>query len=535
MLQAAGDRVTRADNLLRNRLHETGRDELEAALNLLQNFDEAGSDPRIEREIRVLAARLATLDESIPTERADIDDLAGLEIRTPPGDAIRERVEDATPIGSQLPIVLNDRVLSMVEYFSDGRGRPTMAAGLDRAGRYRPMIEAIFDEVGIPRELIHLAQAESGFRPTAVSSARARGMWQFIAARGSEYGLRQNWWMDERSDPVKSTRAAAEHLKDLYDDFGDWYLAMAAYNSGPGRVRTAIERAGSNDFWVLSERRLLPQETRNYVPTILAMTIIGKDPERYGFEPNPDDPLVVDRVGVTLATDLRVISEQLDIPIAEIQAMNPQLLRWATPPDVQDFQLNLPSGRAPDFEARVAPLRANERILFARHVVGSGETVSHLAVRYGVDISAISDANNLPANHTIRVGQSLMIPISGVTAGGALAASGSGSTPEVYAIRRGDTLSGIADRYGVTVDQIRVWNNMNSDLLIAGETLRLSVPGAGGSGAGGPILYSVRPGDTLWGIASSYRTSVDQIRAWNTEADLSILRPGDRIQLYLQE
>jgi len=498
-----------------------------------------------------------------------IDDLAELDLPAPLDPAMRDRAEeDIKSLTSDLPVEINDSVLSMLEYFTEGRGRSTMEAGLERAGLYRPMIERIFDEVGVPRDLIHLAQAESLFKPGALSSASAKGMWQFISSRGSEYGLRQNWWIDERSDPEKSTRAAASHLKDLYDQFGDWYLAMAAYNSGPGRVSRAIESAGSEDFWTLSEQNLLPRETRNYIPTIVAMTIIGKDPIRYGFDVTPSEPLDVERVVVEQATDLRVISEYLELPLETIQELNPHVLRWATPPDLADFELILPTGFGAAFEERVAHLAESERILFRHHVVASGETVSHLAEYYGVSIGAIADSNDLSSRYTIRIGQSLVIPISGVTATGVVTADLAGTTepraatasstatapttaaapsradlgsnnptPTTHRIVRGDSLWDIANRYGLSVANLRAWNRMSSNLLIAGESLRLASPGrpSGGGGGGAELVYNVRRGDTLTAIASFYQVSVDEIRSWNLGSDLSIIRPGDQLRIAPQE
>src|SRR6185369_2765685 len=216
--------------------------------------------------------------------------------------------------------------------------------GLERAGVYRPMMERILMEEGLPLDLVFLSEAESAFLPRAISRAKARGMCQFISSRGKEYGLRQTWWIDERSDPETSTRAAARHLKDLYEEFGDWYLAMAAYNSGPVRVQRALEKTGADNFWTLAEKRALPKETINYVPNILALTIIGKNPSKYGFSIASAAALETERVSVDKATDLRVIAEAIDVPVEQLRDLNTHVLRWTTPPDDPDFQLILPKG-----------------------------------------------------------------------------------------------------------------------------------------------------------------------------------------------
>ncbi len=198
--------------------------------------------------------------------------------------------------------MLNDQVAMFINYFSSTKGRHTLEHGLTRAGRYRELISQTFKQVGVPQDLIYLAMAESGFQPLAVSRAGARGMWQFMAGRGSMYGLERNWWVDDRQDPVKSTQAAARHLKDLYNQFGDWYLAMAAYNTGPGNIQRAVERTGYADFWELYRRGVLPQETRNYVPIIVAVTIMAKNPAQYGLENVvPETPVPTDQVSDQLS------------------------------------------------------------------------------------------------------------------------------------------------------------------------------------------------------------------------------------------
>ena len=248
-----------------------------------------------------------------------------------------------------IPLTINDQVLSFVNFFQTPRGRAIVENGLRRAGRYREMIQRVLAEEGMPSDLIYLAQAESAFEPQALSRAGARGLWQFMSYRGKQYGLEHSWWVDERQDPEKATRAAAQHLRDLYDMFGDWYLVMAAYNSGPGTVQHAVERTGYADFWELYKLNVLPQETRNYVPIILALTLIAKDPARYGIDVTPDQPVEIDRVQPGHPVDLRLVSETIDVDVDTLRLLNPQLLRLVTPNDPR-FVLRIPSGKAEEFE-----------------------------------------------------------------------------------------------------------------------------------------------------------------------------------------
>ncbi len=236
---------------------------------------------------------------------------------------------------SDLPLMMTDQVAGYITYFS-GRGRGPFERAFARSGRYHDMIVTTLKEEGVPQDLIYLAQAESGFHPLAVSRAGARGIWQFMASRGRGYGLSHNQWVDDRQDPQKSTRAAAHHLKDLYNQFGDWYLAMAAYNSGPGTVQAAVKRTGYADFWELYNRNVLPKETKNYVPIILAVTIMAKNPSQYGLASvTMDRPAESDTITIDYPVDLRLVAECVNSTPDELQDLNPSLLRLTTPREGQ--------------------------------------------------------------------------------------------------------------------------------------------------------------------------------------------------------
>jgi membrane-bound lytic murein transglycosylase D len=320
---------------------------------------------------------------------------------------IKDKVQsEVKSTASALPLVVNDTVLSYINYFNS-RGHRTIEAGMERAGKYSAMISKILAEEGIPQELIHLAQAESGFLPRAVSRAAAEGLWQFVKFRGNEYGLKQTPYSDERLDPEKATRAAARHLHDLYNEFGDWYLAIAAYNCGPGTIEKAVERSGYADFWVLRSRHLLPAETTNYVPIILAMTIIAKNAQAYGLDQVvPDAPIEYDTIVTTSPTNLALISDLSDTPIPELVQLNPALLRSVAP---GNFEIRVPKGTAAQVTAGLdlvpTELRAASRI----HRVEPGESLSAIAHLYNASTTQIAAANKLQGNDPLE-GAQLVVP-----------------------------------------------------------------------------------------------------------------------------
>ncbi len=338
-------------------------------------------------------------------EKAPLEDILQMTFPVDPNlkDKVKEQVAATT---SQLPLSVNDAVLGYINYFSN-RGHKTLLAGLQRSGRYRPMIQRILDEEGIPQEIIHLAQAESGFIPRAVSRAAAGGMWQFLKWRGNEYGLKQTTYTDDRMDPEMATRAAAHHLRDLYHEFGDWYLAIAAYNCGPVTVEKAVERTGYADFWELRARGVLPAETTNYVPIILAMTIMEKNAAEYGIEGfQLDLPLEYDTVETTAPTSLTLVADILDMPFAELAALNPASLRGMIP---EKFSLHVPKGSGNPLVAALQLIPANHLDAWRMHRVGAGETLATIGKRYGVTPTNIMSANRLESAQAME-GDRLLIP-----------------------------------------------------------------------------------------------------------------------------
>ena len=422
---------------------------------------------------------------------------------------------------SELPLVLNSQVIRLVNYFTTGRGRKTFQRTIDRSEAYRPMIERVLEQEEVPPEIFHLAQAESGFRPLAISRARATGMWQFIRATGRQYGLRQNRYVDERYDPEKATRAAARHLKDLYLEFGHWYLAMAAYNGGPMRVVRSVKRADSKDYWTLSRRRLLRRETRNYVPIILAMTYVAKNPWLYeSIERDPAPPLRYDTTTTDTEIHLNLIADITDASIATLRELNPALRRSATPP--HSYDLRLPEGTVQTFESEIVHIPKEKRLAWRRHKVKEKETLAAIAKRYRIKSSQIAELNQL-AQGELNQGSLLTIPsgpqkIKYYYRGGAggFLVGGSGR----YRIARGDTLGGIAGRFGTSVRQLQRWNGLTTSRIIAGRYLivkpeGLSATTAAGSKASGPGKYRVRSGDNLSVIARRHGVTVTQLKRWN--------------------
>lgn len=496
-----------------------------------------------------------------PSEPAPIDEIA--EMTFPVDPRLKDRAEkELHAVSHDLPLTINDTVLSYVNFFQTPRGKAIVEGGLRRAGRYREMISRIFREEGVPQDLIYLAQAESGFKPLALSKASARGMWQFMAYTGRLYGLQHTWWVDDRNDPEKATRAAARHLRDLYQIFGDWYLAMAAYDSGPGNVQKAIERTGYADFWELYKRNVLPKETKNYVPIIVAMALVAKDAAHYGVSVEPERPEPADIVKPGKPIDLRLIAETIDVDLETLKALNPSLLRVVTPGD-PGFELRLPHGTADRFFAEIAAIPAEKWVSWRRHRVEAGETLAAIAHRYRVTPSAIANANELEKGEPLRPGEKLIIPAaSAELAHGKLVH---------YRVRRGDTIASIAEQFSVDVEELRHWNGLKSNTVRRGMNLRIypggrrpreakaiqktrptattltkesTVARAAGSATAKPsptydpgdrgktVVHQVKPGETLWSVASAYGTSVQAVRAANSYLSSRGLRAGDQLKIF---
>jgi len=430
-------------------------------------------------------------------DMVDPTPLESLDTPQPPETTEKPPLEIGEPdkgITFDIPIVMNDRVEYFIDYFARQHKRD-FALWLQRSGKYVPMMKAILRENSLPEDLVYLAMIESGFNPRAYSHRKASGPWQFISGTGQRYGLIVNWWIDERRSPEKSTLAAAGHLKDLYDQFSCWYLAAAGYNAGAGKISRAIRQYRTEDFWELTRHRYLKTETKNYVPKMIAAALIAKEPEKYGFTDIVyDEPVRYETVSIPDATDLRVIARCAQVDYDLVRALNPELIRWCTPPHVPAYHVKIPEGTKEVFIENFSRLRPSERVTFRRHLVRTGETLSHIARHYGTRISPIMELNGISSPRRLRAGSHIIIPIpahtespsadspSSVPPPTSLVATACGSERTegpsekfLYVVKEGDTLWNISKTYNLAVDDIKRWNGLRGNLIHPRDTLVLKI------------------------------------------------------------
>ena len=556
--------------------NDEAKQNFDNALNaLLSSNLDVRSDERLEKEFERIVAGVNELypggtsadagssqDAQQKSEPAPIDTTNEL---TPAADAgIKAKAQaEIKNTHSDLPLMMTDQVAGYITYFS-GHGRGVFERAFARSGRYHDMIVSTFKQEGIPQDLIYLAQAESGFHPLAVSRVGARGIWQFMASRGRGYGLYHNMWVDDRQDPEKSTHAAARHLKDLYNQFGDWYLAMAAYNSGPGTVQAAVKRTGYADFWELYRRNVLPKETRNYVPIILAVTIMAKNPSQYGLDDVVmEQPADYDTVTITYPVDLRLVAECVNSTPSELQDLNPSLLRLTTPRDGK-FELHIPTGTKDQYETAINTIPRDMRLWWRYHTVHPGDTLASLARNYHTTAKSITEANHLEGTD-LEADAKLVIPV----APGKHPVSDTATYARRitrYKVHSGDTVESVAENFGVSPQMLRRWNGIHGDSLHGRKVLALHLPvspsahesevasthakskHAGTTAkptetavtkppatksaqiereeiAQAPVVHhKVKSGETLYSIATAYRTTVAALKRDNR--NVAVIRPG---------
>jgi membrane-bound lytic murein transglycosylase D len=399
---------------------------------------------------------------------ADVAEEATFEVD--PNIVAKAKAELATT-NSDLPLVVNDYVAVYINFFANTKkGHNTLLHSFQRAGRYKAMIQRVMAEEGVPQDLIYLAVAESGFNPRAMNGrSHAGGMWQFMPY--GNYGLARNPYVDERFDPEKSTRAYARYMKFIYDQLGDWYLSMAGYDWGSGNVQRAVEKTGYADFWELYRRNNLPAETKNYVPEILAAIIIANHPTQYGFDDvTLDPPVLTDTATINYPVDLRLVSDLVGAPVDELMALNPSLLRLVTPPDTS-FDLHLPPGTAALFEQRIAGIPEAKRNAWRYHRVAAGDTLASVAREYRVTTAELAGANQLSASDSpdaLAGVEALVVPTPPAAAPAAHTL--------LYTVRKGETLVTISDRFGVSLNQLRRWNNIAGIKVESGRRLHVADP-----------------------------------------------------------
>ena len=557
--------------------HEEAKQNFDNALNaLLSSNLDVRSDDRLQKEFDHIVQGVNELYPGGPSTDSDQSQEAQQKSEPAPIDVTND-VTPAADAGvkakaqaeikhtrSDLPLMMTDQVAGYITYFS-GRGRGPFERAFARSGRYHDMIVTTLKEEGVPQDLIYLAQAESGFHPLAVSRAGARGIWQFMASRGRGYGLSHNQWVDDRQDPQKSTRAAAHHLKDLYNQFGDWYLAMAAYNSGPGTVQAAVKRTGYADFWELYNRNVLPKETKNYVPIILAVTIMAKNPSQYGLgSVTMDRPAESDTVTIDYPVDLRLVAECVNSTPDELQDLNPSLLRLTTPREGK-FVLHLPAGTKDQYETAVASIPPDMRLWWRYHTVHSGDTLAALARTYRTTAKSIAAANHLDGGTELETDAKLVIPVAPGKHPVSDTATYSRRITR-YKVHTGDTVETVAENFGVSPQMLRRWNGIRGNSLSGRRVLALHLPVSPGThetevassrskskhptAAPAPaetatvkppatksaqierietaqaavVHHKVRTGETFYSIANLYKTTVAALQRDNR--NVSVLRPG---------
>ena len=434
----------------------------------------------------------------------------------------------------QVPMPVNDQVKKNLQFLTSAKGQKFMQKVLARSTKWFPMISRIMKEEGSPDELKYLAVIESGLDPQIVSWAKAVGMWQFIQATGSMYGLKVNWWVDERRDPEKATRAAARHLKDLNNELHDWHCALASYNCGKGRIKSSREKCGDTlaDFWKI--RDFLPRETKNYVPLYIAASMIVMNPRMYGFDSvGHDAEWHFDTVHVNEAVNLSALAKASGTTPEEIASLNPELMRGCTPPHCESYKLRVPSGAAAEFTARYAQLTETEKRVLLTHVVLRHESVRSIAAAYGISASDLAAYNGVSVQKHLLRGTTLKVPISGAQLADATednatppvatqAAAEPSGRKIVHRVRGGESLGTIATHYRVSLADLRDWNNLSSrkKRLPAGTALTLYLPKTNTASTTASakkkwLTYRVRRGDTFAKIADSYDVTVQQLRQWN--------------------
>jgi len=487
------------------------KQEFDKAVGVLLESPWGGrTEPRIREHFDRLVDRISTYEVKALAEGdgftekkyepASIDELLAMSATlAPPTPApeLHDAVKSDLQTGEHdIPIPLNQRVLAFIELFQ-GRLHDFLEEGMRRGSKYLPMIQGVFRAEGLPLDLAYVPLVESAFKPNALSRTKAKGVWQFMRGTGLENGLRQDWYIDERSDPEKATVAAAKYLGALARLFdGDWHLALASYNGGPGRLQRAIKASRVDDFWALAAKpKALPRETRDYVPMILAAVVIARNPAQYGFDFEPEPPHAYETVTLPRPVDLRRVAEWVDTTIDDIQSLNPELRRWTTPVGDDSYDLKVPVGTSEVVKARLDEAATTDLASLKWYTVRKGETLAMIARKLSVGRADLAEANYLKITSRVDPGQRLMVPHEATVL---MAARTERSVP-------------VAESRALTSEAVVPAVASNADRV--------------------KVIYQVKNGDTLGSIARIFRTSAASIQTWNRLTGTQI-RAGERLTIY---
>ncbi len=480
-------------------------------LEQMRAVEKATIDPRAQAGavVRNLAGQLGAFSATHDRLAQAIDsmDLSGEEENfvLPIVDNVEQFDVSLVRDKYDIPIEMRPLVAQYIRFFQ-GAGRKWFRRWMARSTRYIPLMQPLLETLGMPRDTVYLAMIESGFSSQAKSFAQAVGPWQFISSTGKLFGLKEDFWIDERRDPVKATRAAAAYLTVLKRDLGNWYLAWAGYNTGGGRVRRAMQAHGAKDFWELSETKKIFKETKHYVPKLIAAALVAKNPQAFGFDPSEFDyqsAFTFEEVKLPQAVEMELLAQAAGVPIEVLQELNPEIKRWCTPPATPDapYIFRVPEGDADKVTARLEQLEPAERLHFATVVVRKGDTLSKIAARNNSAGEAIIRLNQLPSAKMLKLGSQLIVPIPEA---GKLA---SAKDPQI-------------ERQVVLARRDRLFAPRPQDEVPAG-TVFARRRAAGGSivlskvGEKTMVTYGVAQGDSLWSIAKRFSVPVGDIKAWN--------------------
>lgn len=555
----------------------------DAELDEMRAVEEAAIDPKAQSDAELRAALEHLGYGSLVRDRLE----AALDVAQLSGDELEFQLGPITDLDSfdvslvkdryDIPVEMRPLVAQYIQFFQ-GKGRKWFRRWMSRSTRYIPLFQPILEAHGLPRDTVYLSMIESGFNTEAKSWARAVGPWQFIAGTAKMFGLKDDFWVDERRDPIKATHAAATYLSQLYANTGHWYLAWAGYNTGGGRVRRLVDTYGTTDFWELSEHKKgFAKETKHYVPKLIACALVARHPEAFGFSMDEFEfqpPFEFEEVQLTNSVDLEVLARAADTTVEELEGLNPELKRWCTPPATEEapYTLRLPKGSKERFAAEFPKVAPSERLNFKIHKVARGDTLSKIALTYHSAQEAILQANRLGSARALKVGAELIVPVpsakaiasgkadvalekqvararrsglraarpdeevpagagaGGKATGGSIAVATEGGKKRVtYGVAPGDSLWSIARRFDVHVAELREWNpelgssrglKVGSSLTIwPGPAAELSpasaAPAPKASNVKPGTKHTVARGDTLWSVSQKYGCTVEQLKAWN--------------------